>query len=91
MECQQCTYSVRHHRSSAFYVGYDVHLVSATVVNEPSAAFRIVECNLYSTAKAIRSDINIKVLKVLKGRPSKNHLIKRPFWYSFCVWKDVGL
>jgi len=28
------------------------------VVNEPSAAFRIVECNLYSTAKAILPDIN---------------------------------
>ena len=28
------------------------------VVNEPSAAFRIVECNLYSTAKAILADIN---------------------------------
>jgi len=28
------------------------------VVNEPSAAVRIVKCNLYSTAKEILPDIN---------------------------------
>ena len=26
--------------------------------------------------------ITIKGLNVLKGRPSKNHLIKKPFWYT---------